>query len=63
MFSKLTEGFSGAEIANMVNSSAILTVKKNLGKVTFSNMRDAFDDIVMGLARPSLTVRHPRHRR
>jgi len=56
MFSKLTEGFSGAEIANMVNSSAILTVKKNLGKVTFSNMRDAFDDIVMGLARPSLTV-------
>jgi len=54
--SRVTTGFSGAEIANMVNTAALAAVKAKLGKITLTQLRSAFDDVKMGPARPTLAV-------
>jgi len=51
-----TPGFSGADIANMVNEAALLAAKLNRRKVTMSDFEMAKDKILMGVERKSLLI-------
>ena len=50
----LTPGFSGADLANLVNEAALRAVRKNRNEVTTSDLHEARDKIVMGVARTDL---------
>ncbi len=47
--SVLTSGFSGADIANLANEAAILSVRYNETSITNENMYKAFEKITIGL--------------
>ena len=47
--SELTTGFSGAEINNLVNEAAILTVRKNKTIIDYNTLYSAFEKITIGL--------------
>ncbi len=47
----LTPGFSGADLANLVNEAALKTVRENRSEVTTNDLHEARDKIVMGAAR------------
>jgi cell division protease FtsH len=51
-----TPGFSGADIANMVNEAAILAARRNKDKVDMSCMEEAKDRVLMGPERKSLII-------
>ena len=46
--SKMTPGFSGADIANLVNEAAILSARQNKENVSISNFESASDRIIAG---------------
>lgn len=48
-FKDLTSGFSGADIANLVNEAAILSVRSNDTLITRNNLMDAFEKVTIGL--------------
>gem|GEM_PF-2230594 len=48
-----TVGFSGADLGNLINESAILTARKNLKEITKDIIQNAFERIVMGLTKKS----------
>lgn len=48
-FKDLTSGFSGADIANLVNEAAILSVRSNDKLITRNNLMDAFEKVTIGL--------------
>jgi cell division protease FtsH len=48
-FKDLTSGFSGADIANMVNEAAILSVRSNNTLISRDNLMDAFEKVTIGL--------------
>ena len=50
---KRTPGFSGADLANVLNEGAILAVRKNEPKVTMTDLDEAIDRVIMGPARKS----------
>lgn len=50
---KRTPGFSGADLANVLNEGAILAVRKNEAKVTMTDLDEAIDRVVMGPAKKS----------
>jgi cell division protease FtsH len=51
-----TPGFSGADIANMVNEAAILAARRNKDKVDMQCMEEAKDRVLMGPERKSLII-------
>jgi len=51
-----TPGFSGADIANMVNEAALLAAKLNRKKVKPEDFEKAKDKILMGVERKSLLI-------
>lgn len=50
---KRTPGFSGADLANVLNEGAILAVRKNESKVTMTDLDEAIDRVMMGPAKKS----------
>lgn len=50
---KRTSGFSGADLANVLNEGAILAVRKNEAKVTMTDLDEAIDRVMMGPAKKS----------
>lgn len=50
---KRTPGFSGADLANVLNEGAILAVRKNESKVTITDLDEAIDRVMMGPAKKS----------
>lgn len=50
---KRTPGFSGADLANVLNEGAILAVRKNESKVTMMDLDEAIDRVMMGPAKKS----------
>lgn len=50
---KRTPGFSGADLANVLNEGAILAVRKNESKVTLTDLDEAIDRVMMGPAKKS----------
>lgn len=55
---KLTGGFSGADIANLANEAAILTVRYNETYITSKTIYDAFEKMTIGL--PSFSENRPK---
>lgn len=52
-----TPGFSGADLANLINESAILAARKNQNLVTMRELESAKDKIMMGLERKSMVMK------
>lgn len=50
---KRTPGFSGADLANVLNEGTILAVRKNESKVTMTDLDEAIDRVMMGPAKKS----------
>jgi cell division protease FtsH len=50
---RLTAGFSGADLENLVNEAAIFAARRNSREVGLEHFQDAFDRIVMGPERKS----------
>jgi cell division protease FtsH len=53
---KGTPGLSGADLANLVNETALLAARKNKKKVDMSDFEDAKDKVMMGMERKSLII-------
>ncbi len=53
ILARATPGFSGADIANMVNEAALLAARRNRTKVTMRDFEDARDKVIMGPERRS----------
>lgn len=49
-----TVGFSGADLANLVNEAALLAARANVARVTREHFALAHDKVVMGSERPDL---------
>ena len=51
-----TPGFSGADLANLVNEAALLAARKNKHKVTSKDFDEAKDKVLMGSERRSMAI-------
>jgi len=51
-----TPGFSGADLANLCNESALLAARKNKRIVTMSDIEEAKDKVMMGAERRSMVM-------
>ena len=51
-----TPGFSGADLANLVNESALLAARKNKRIVTMIDIEEAKDKVMMGAERRSMVM-------
>ncbi|MCL4322183.1 MAG: ATP-dependent zinc metalloprotease FtsH [Deltaproteobacteria bacterium] len=51
-----TPGFSGADLANMVNEAALLAARKNESTVTMNDLEEAKDKVMMGTERRSMVI-------
>jgi len=51
-----TPGFSGADLANLINESALLAARKNKRVVTMVDVEEAKDKVMMGAERRSMVM-------
>jgi len=51
-----TPGFTGADLANLVNEAALLTARKNKKRVGMQDMEEAKDKVLMGPERRSMLI-------
>lgn len=56
VLAKGTPGFSGADLANLVNEAALIAARKNQDKVTQQDFELAKDKILMGTERRSMVI-------
>jgi len=53
---RATPGMSGADLANLINEAALFAARKDKPKVEMSDMEEARDKILMGVARHSMVM-------
>ncbi|MCH8114199.1 MAG: ATP-dependent zinc metalloprotease FtsH [Chloroflexi bacterium] len=51
-----TPGFTGADLANLINEAALLAARNNQKTITFENMTESIDRVSMGPARKSKVI-------
>jgi len=51
-----TPGFSGADLANLVNEAALLAARRERPKVVMQDFEDAKDKVLMGVERKSMII-------
>ncbi len=51
-----TPGFSGAELANLVNEAALLAARSDLNEVTMAHLEKAKDKILMGVEKHTMVM-------
>ncbi|MHB8150340.1 MAG: ATP-dependent zinc metalloprotease FtsH [Desulfobulbia bacterium] len=56
IIAKGTPGFSGAELANMVNEAALMAARFEVGKISMVLMEKAKDKVMMGAERTSMIL-------
>lgn len=56
IIAKGTPGMSGADLANVLNESALLAARKNKNRVTMEDIEEAKDKVIMGVERRSLVI-------
>jgi len=56
ILARSTPGFSGADLANMVNEAALLAARRGKNAVTMADFEDAKDKVLMGVERRSLLI-------
>ncbi len=52
-----TPGFSGADLANVINESALLAARRNKKIITMEDVEDAKDKVMMGAERKSIVMK------
>lgn len=52
-----TPGFTGADLANLLNEAALLAARRNRKVVTTQEMEDAKDKVLMGMERKSMVMK------
>jgi cell division protease FtsH len=55
VISRRTPGFTGADLANLMNEAAIFTARRHKEAITMSEINDAIDRVVMGMEGRSLS--------
>ena len=53
---KMTVGFSGADLENMINEAAILTARRNKKAISMSELTESMDRVTMGPERKSRVI-------
>jgi cell division protease FtsH len=53
---KATPGFSGAELANLINEAALFSARRGGTVITMNDLEEAKDKIYMGVARTSMVM-------
>jgi cell division protease FtsH len=56
VLAKQTPGFSGADLANLVNEAAILAARKNKKKIAMAEFNEAVDRVIAGPERKSRVI-------
>jgi cell division protease FtsH len=56
IIAKSTPGFSGADLANLVNEAALLAARKNHDLVTMQDFEEAKDKVMMGIQRKNVAI-------
>ncbi len=56
ILAKGTPGFSGADLANLVNEAALLAARKGRKRVEMEDLEEAKDKVMMGVERKSLII-------
>jgi cell division protease FtsH len=56
MIARGTPGFSGADLANLVNEAALIAARKSRRMVTMAEFEDAKDKVLMGAERRSMVM-------
>ena len=56
VLARSTPGFSGADLANIVNEGALLAARHNQNKVTMEDLESAKDKVLMGVERKSMVI-------
>lgn len=56
---RVTAGFTGADLENMLNEAAILAVRSNRSVITMADINEGFNKVVMGPAKKSRLVTEP----
>jgi cell division protease FtsH len=51
-----TPGFSGADLANILNEAALLAARRNKDTINMDDINDSRDKVLMGLERENLTL-------
>lgn len=54
---RITPGFSGADLENLLNEAAILAAREDKTKITEKHLNEAHEKVVLGLARRSLILK------
>jgi cell division protease FtsH len=55
-----TPGFSGAELANVINEAALLSVREGQGEIDHATLEEAIDRVVAGPAKKHILTREER---
>ena len=53
VLARRTPGFSGAQLANVINEGALLAARRNHDKVSMADLEEAIDRVIAGLERKS----------
>ena len=56
LIAQSTPGFTGADLANLVNEAALLAARKNKQVVEMQDFEEAKDKLIMGIARRSMVI-------
>lgn len=56
VIAKGTPGFTGADLANLVNEAALLAARVNKKKIELSDFENAKDKVLMGVAKRSMVI-------
>jgi cell division protease FtsH len=56
VLARSTPGFSGADLANLVNEAALAAARKNQDSVAMKDMESAKDKVLMGVERKSMII-------
>ncbi|UCC41693.1 MAG: ATP-dependent zinc metalloprotease FtsH [Candidatus Aminicenantes bacterium] len=56
VLARSTPGFSGADLANLVNEAALLAARQGVDKVAMKDMESAKDKVLMGVERKSMII-------
>ncbi|MGI8844513.1 MAG: ATP-dependent zinc metalloprotease FtsH [Gemmatimonadaceae bacterium] len=57
-----TPGMSGADLANLVNESALLAARRNHERVNYADLEDAKDKVMLGAERKSMVMKEEERR-